>query len=270
MRSVLLFILLCISPTLGAQTLTGRVTSSSGEAVEYVSVGLQGYPVGTVSDADGFFSLSVPDSLREKPLIFSHISYEPLTTIATELPEIVVLTERVFEIPPVVIRPGKGRLVNLNNRGIRLPGLSVTYIGWGLGTIGQMIDLPHKSHIREMQVDLTKNSYDRVVFRLALYRVEPATTETLQFTPLVPEPLYIRPEKSGDRQRFTWDLSLYGIETEGTVYACVELVEKSGDGAIGFPAYGDSSKWFVRLQEASQYPIGIGILLRGNRVNTSH
>ena len=53
--------------------ITGRVTSSSGEPMAGVSVFVKGSRTGTVTDANGNFTISVPD---DATLVFSSVGFE--------------------------------------------------------------------------------------------------------------------------------------------------------------------------------------------------
>jgi len=53
--------------------ITGKVTSSTGEALAGVSIQVKGSRVGTVTDANGNFSISVPD---DAVLVISSVGYE--------------------------------------------------------------------------------------------------------------------------------------------------------------------------------------------------
>src|SRR5687767_13175424 len=56
-------------------TVTGQVKDGSGQPLPGVSVSLRGTATGTITDADGRFSLSVPDS-GQPVLIFTYIGFE--------------------------------------------------------------------------------------------------------------------------------------------------------------------------------------------------
>lgn len=275
MKLSFLLLLTMMSSGLFGQTLTGNCINSTGAPAEYVNIGLYGHNIGTVSDADGRFSITIPDSLRNRSLVFSHVSYEPFTADITELKDLspltITLQEKAFDIQSVVVRP-TGRTINLNSRGIRMPGMNVTYtfnLYAILDNIGQMFDLRQKSRINEMHLDITQNTFDELILRLVLYQVENPTTDSMTFRPLTPVPLYVYPDKSDNKQHILWDISEYCIETDGTVYTSIELVKRSPEGQIRFPAYSKSSKWFVNFEKGifKEYPIGIGIVLKGTELD---
>ena len=61
------------NPEVVAEIITGKVTAGSGEAIPGVNVLLKGTTVGIVTDADGNYSLEVPD--LNGTLVFSYIGY---------------------------------------------------------------------------------------------------------------------------------------------------------------------------------------------------
>ena len=59
-----------------AQTIvTGRISNERGEAVEYATVALVGDTIGTLADAQGHFSLTIPHGKRND-LSITHVSYD--------------------------------------------------------------------------------------------------------------------------------------------------------------------------------------------------
>ena len=72
-RLVFLFIMLIatLSSAIAQQTVTGTVTSEDGTPLPGVTVVVKGTAIGTISDADGVYSLTVPDEVSI--LVFSFI-----------------------------------------------------------------------------------------------------------------------------------------------------------------------------------------------------
>src|SRR5690606_10382418 len=55
------------------RVIRGKVTESSGETLPGVNVVVKGTQTGTVTNADGVFSLSIPD--EQTTLVFSFVGY---------------------------------------------------------------------------------------------------------------------------------------------------------------------------------------------------
>ncbi|MEJ7740835.1 MAG: TonB-dependent receptor [Chitinophagaceae bacterium] len=108
---VLLCILLSFCLTLhqvNAQSvqkpLTGSVTDESGNAVSGVSVSIKGTAIGTTSDANGRFSLTVPDDRLNDSLLFSSIGFEDRQVAMSGQSVInVVLVQNVNTLNQVVV-----------------------------------------------------------------------------------------------------------------------------------------------------------------------
>ena len=136
------FFLLVLAVVLATQSLSaqttirGQVVNERGESVEYVSIGFEEDSVGTISDAKGYFSLTIPAG-RKKELAFSHVSY-----LTTEIPYqeyangktlTVVLKDKVVELTEVVVGK-KNKPKTIVGKGVPLPG----------GVIG--VSAPNKSN----------------------------------------------------------------------------------------------------------------------------
>jgi len=59
-------------------TITGRISNERGAAVEYATVALVGDTIGTLADAQGHFTLTIPNGKRND-LAITHVSYDKAT-----------------------------------------------------------------------------------------------------------------------------------------------------------------------------------------------
>ena len=88
--------------------ITGKVTDkSTGIPIPYVNVFLKNKPIGATSNQDGSFeikSVSQADNL-----IVSAIGYETLEVRITSNYISIQLTPKVYELPPVIIKPHKSK-----------------------------------------------------------------------------------------------------------------------------------------------------------------
>ena len=85
MKRLFVFSLLMLAVvTATAQSvLTGTIKNSQGTRVEFVSIGVEGDSIGTVSDVNGYYSLTIPAGAKGT-LNFSHISFVPYTIALQE------------------------------------------------------------------------------------------------------------------------------------------------------------------------------------------
>jgi hypothetical protein len=78
--SFLLLLSLGIISGIKAQSVKGRVLNdSTGEGIPQVSVTVSGTSIGTVTAADGFFSLFVPTDGKVHNLVISHSGFTTMT-----------------------------------------------------------------------------------------------------------------------------------------------------------------------------------------------
>ncbi len=110
--SVSLLALFIVVPLRG-QTIGGRVVDTAARPLPFANVGLENRPVGTVSDAEGRFSLTVGDPLPGDTLRISYLGCEPLRFAWAELgdePLVAVLRPAAQRIEAVTVVPEGGRL----------------------------------------------------------------------------------------------------------------------------------------------------------------
>lgn len=76
-----------IGAQLNAQTyLEGTVTDSkTGDVLPFVNIAISGTSVGTISDMNGEYKLSVPDNLADKELTFSSVGFSSVTYKVSQL-----------------------------------------------------------------------------------------------------------------------------------------------------------------------------------------
>ncbi|MBQ5540486.1 MAG: SusC/RagA family TonB-linked outer membrane protein, partial [Bacteroidales bacterium] len=86
LRYIIARLMLCMTFTVlscsafSQKIVSGNVTDESNQPLIGVTVALQGTTVGTITDIDGNYSLSIPSGNDDKPIVFSFIGYENVTT----------------------------------------------------------------------------------------------------------------------------------------------------------------------------------------------
>jgi hypothetical protein len=115
-----------------AQTIiTGRVINEHDEAIEYATIALSGDSIGTLADAQGRFSLTIPKGIKSD-LSISHVSYEraiiPYSTYNNGKQLVIKLKDKNVELSEVVIGK-KNKLKTI--LGKKLPGPTGSFRGKG-------------------------------------------------------------------------------------------------------------------------------------------
>ena len=110
-RLMLLGLMLCIGVWVSAQTITGTVTSAAdGSTLPGVSVTVKGTNTGTVTDADGKFS--IPLRSEKAVLVFTYIGFttKDVPVTGKSGPLQVVLSENIQQLTEVVVSVGYGTM----------------------------------------------------------------------------------------------------------------------------------------------------------------
>ncbi|WP_304959148.1 STN and carboxypeptidase regulatory-like domain-containing protein [uncultured Parabacteroides sp.] len=79
----------------------------TNEPIEAGTIGVLNTSIGSITNANGEFRLTLPDSLRQSTLYFSHLGYEPCKIEASLLAEqntVIALDAKVIPIQEVVVR----------------------------------------------------------------------------------------------------------------------------------------------------------------------
>jgi hypothetical protein len=101
-----LVVLLISSSAMAQTTIKGHVVDEQGKSVEYVTIGFENDRVGVISDAQGYFEITIPAD-RKDSLSFSHVSYLPAMvpyTVYSKKSELTVtMHSKVVELNEVVV-----------------------------------------------------------------------------------------------------------------------------------------------------------------------
>lgn len=247
---------------------------------------------GTSANAQGHFSLTIPDSLRGRSITFVHLSYETYTVPVDELVKElaaarkngeelkVVLTDYSHPLGTVVVTAKNtqwSRVKNLNSRGIPAPLLWFTLYQrpsrlmdpeetkrmeeTGIQA-GVLLQLKRETRLRDIELNELWNDFDTLILRVVVYRKDGS-----DFTPLMKAPLYIHVTK-GRKLAIKADLSSYEIRTQGTVYVGVESVEIKGKGFVSTKAYRGGNGYFfnpsTEENRKAYSGFGFGLVVRGS------
>ena len=189
----------------------------------YVNIGIANKNIGTVSDVDGKFSLSLPDSLANEQITFSMIGYSNKLLSVNELQKgsgNIFLSPSVIELHPVEIVSKKLKSKKIG----KSSGVGVTFAVGVLdagGEIGAVMKIPNKkkSFLKDFNFRITANGTDSAVFRLNLYYVEKDG-----FTNILNDNIYFTLQKgvTGD---ICVDLSPYQIVVDRDILVSIEFLE---------------------------------------------
>lgn len=244
-RLPLLIVVLLVVNTGKAQIpLKGNVVNERGEKVEYVSIGFEADSVGTISDAEGHFVLTVPDN-RRNDLLFSHVTYQleriPYAVYAQcEDSLTIVLKDKVIGLTEVVIDKNN-LLKTVVGKGMVIPGL-VGMSGKGRpdsNEWGVAFRCQHDYRISDILLSVASCEYSKCLLRMNLYEVSDG-----QFVNILNKPLYQEVSKSDGKR-------LLDFVPEDTIL--LKSQKKYFVSVSGVDTYGESGIIYFQAQIRTSY-----------------
>lgn len=181
MTSFRLFFLLFVSTSSFAIQLSGTVVNSSSRVpIPYVNIGVPEKGVGTISDDNGRFKISIDNGLVGDSIRFSCIGYKPTFFTVKKLltlnaPIVIELMANNTLLREVVINAKKlkhGKVGSNTTAKFLISGLGIGDLG---GEVGTRLRLKSRTiFIDSLHFFIAANSFDTVVFRLNIYPLKGA------------------------------------------------------------------------------------------------
>lgn len=276
---IVIYIIL-LTPFLGAQTTTALqaqlMDQQSKRALSYVSIGIIGTSIGTVSAPDGSFSLHLPDGINEDHIVrFSYIGYESkeLTIASLHLlkDSIILLAQTPITLAAIEVRPLGNTSKIIGHKKTQTQRVTNFAISkkpnQNLGAaIGRKFKLgKQNTFLKTFQFFVAANNFDTVRFSVNLYATVNGKPDKLLHAQEIIKEL--------QQQENGWirvDLSPYNIYASGTIIAAITWIYHSPKGKylqlpLTFPAigathyyrYGSQNKWkrFRGMSTAMQLEI---------------
>lgn len=173
--SLFVVMLLATRATFAQSVITGRVKSEKGLLLPYVNIGIKDGKLGAISDTDGKFNISIPDSLIKKTLTFSSIGFDEKSFIINSLIGKtnleIVLKEKVTTLPEVRISNKKLRQYKLGITG-RTPMVSIPTKSYQKNDIleqARLINLKKPAKILNANIFVISDTQKEVSIRLNFY-----------------------------------------------------------------------------------------------------
>lgn len=173
----------CLSSARSQDLLRGRVLDSADRsAVSYVSIGIEGKNVGTMSDAEGNFVLPVTDAAgNADTLLFSCVGYAsrkiPVSEIDFSREFSFALKRNDSPIPETVVRTSRSRRMKIGRSKIGTDLLSAATVCFSspepLGEeCGMLLSSRYDCTVNRLSFFVRKNGFESASFRLTFYSAE--------------------------------------------------------------------------------------------------
>ena len=200
MKQTIITILLALVAMTGqAQiTLKGSIINERGEKIEYVSVGLEEDSIGTISDANGNFTIEIPAN-RKNDLVFTHVSFQkaivPYDTYANGQQLTVTMKDKVVELAEVVVGK-KSKPQKIAGKAISGPMASFRGKGKADALEWGPVFRSKKDYVISDILLTIKGSSQWCVLSFNIYEIQDS-----KFVNILNKPIYHRIEKSNSKQR---------------------------------------------------------------------
>lgn len=205
----------------------GKIIDSSTQSpIAYANIGVVGKNIGTVSDYQGNFKLTVADKFARDTIRISIIGYKPINISVLKLQEqlnqanVIELEEQITKVPEiVVVDRGLNPKVIGNRNSIR--NLS---LGFASDTLGNEMAIRCKvrkkqSYLKNLSVYINNNPYDTLRFRVNIYDIKKGKPSTV----INRQPIYT--EITIKKGSHVLDLTPYNIITSEDFFVSFEWIE---------------------------------------------
>jgi hypothetical protein len=246
-RLVIAF-LLSVSPSLFSQeVIDGTVIDSkTKKPVEYVNIGFIGKNIGTVSDVNGAFSISIEEQLSDDSILFSCIGYESRFIHVEDLKNNksgdVFLSEKLIKLNEVIVTP---TFFNEKKRGNRYRlnlfqgGFRENQKGFECGVL---LKIKKPVFLKKLICHIASCTYDTLFYRLNVYK----QTGKMAFENILQQPIYIKQKSESDNFFLDVDLSVYNLIVDGNTLITLEHIEDMGEGILLFSGGFSGSTCYYR------------------------
>lgn len=235
-----------------AQTLIkGKVLNEENQPIAYANIGFVNSSIGTVSNANGEFSLTIPNEISaEESLRISMMGYSSREFRRDRLSAGEILTIRLvkedFLLPEVsvtnkeTVTKKKGNMTPNSRIKTNLAISSEPNMNLG-AAIGRRFNLGKKStEVKKLHFFIAGNNYDTVLVRVQFYSIKGGKPESpLHSEQIVREIVQFR------KGWVEIDLAAYHLVFNQDVVACVEWIGASQRGNafylnMNMPAFGET------------------------------
>ena len=236
-QAILLVALLCIiAVQVFPQTIAGVVYDKNiQQPIAYANIGVIGKSVGTVSNEQGQFNLTIPSTLQNDTLKISVIGYEPfvssIQTLSSTAKDTIYLAKTTYSLQEVVIKP-KNLIAKTFGITTATQSVSVGFSGNALGFEGGVLmKNKHKAYLQNIKLHFS-STYDTLFYRINIYK----QNGKKNFENILTEPIYFELTKEAITFPVIIDLTSYNLAIEGKFLVTMEIVKDLGEGDLYFSA----------------------------------
>ena len=264
--SMLIAIMIVASPVSAQIIVKGNVVNEQGEKIEYVSLGFEADSVGTISDANGNFTIEIPAN-RKNDLVFTHVSFQnaviPYEIYSNGQKLTVTMKDKVVELVEVVVGK-KNKPQKIAGKAINGPVASFRGKGKVDGTEWGPIFKSKKDYVvSDILLTINGASYQWCILSFNIYEIQGS-----KFVNILNKPIYQRIEKGDGKQRLD-------IQPEETIvltgkkkyYISVAVIDSDRYGILDMQSqFKTSYARSITKGKKRKLPIGPAIQVKGYEI----
>ncbi|MTI39411.1 carboxypeptidase-like regulatory domain-containing protein [Fulvivirga lutimaris] len=241
-KLVLISILVIIGFNLNGQVIIeGSVKDSkSMEGLAYVNIGIVGANVGTVTDLNGKFHITLDEKYDNNELQISMIGYKSKLFKVADFKQLmlnateVTLDEAPYEMEAVIVYGNKFKKPNTKKNTLGNKNKSKNYAaGFETNLLGNEMGIVIKTKrrpvfIKDFNIQIASNDYETFKFRINFYSLK----NGLPDQNLLKENIIVA--SSIKKGKLTVDLSKYNLIMEDDFFVSMEWIEDMGKHGLFF------------------------------------
>lgn len=255
----ILFLMLLIFGNLWTfgQGFTGNVTKAADTTpLDFVSIGVVGMDVGTVSDIDGNYNLTIGRKYDEAILRFSYLGFKDFEIKVEDFRKRsdhhVQLIPLTYELQEIIVTPkiyGQKTLGHTGNSKKTTAGFGEYKLGFEHAV---RMELPKKEKaiIHKINISIARCTYDSLHYRVNIYSI----TGKKKISSILKKPIYIKLSKEKIKDRISFNLAEENILVTGDFLVSLEHIKDLGDGEIAFSSE-KKKKTYVRKTSQGKWKI---------------
>ena len=256
------FLLILSTPVL-AQNFSAKVLNRKNNTpLEFINIGIVGKGIGTVSDQNGNFSLTLDSRFDSDTLVFSCIGFTSFAVKVYDfkkmpMPTQIYLDEKIFQLNEVVIKPKnfvqKRFGVSTKSKTLLL-GIVNNELGYEGGAL---MDIKKSATLETVHINVASCTFDSVFFRLNIYKV----IGKMKFENILQQPIYFNLKKTDINEAITIDLKSKNINVDGPCLITIENIKNLGSGSLMIPCALFHKTYFRKTSQDKWTTAPVGISL---------
>lgn len=259
---LLLFFLMLGNLWSFGQALSGKVTNSENTtAIDFVSIGVVGMDIGTVSDDNGNYQLSIPSEYDNEILRFSYLGFEYFEIMVKDFKKRghhdVELSPMAYALEEIVVTPnilGRKKLGITTNTKNTTAGFGEYRLGFE-HAVRMKLPKNEKAIIEKISINIARCTFDSLLYRVNVYEIKGKK----KITSILKKPIYIEWTKKQIKDQISFNLEEEDIQVTGDFLISLEHIKDLGEGEIAFSCE-KKKKTYVRKTSQGKWKIvNVGI-----------